>query len=594
MADYSFQKECLNEIEKNKAGIIILPTGAGKTRIEATHATNKMIRDDGKHQIVIVLAPRIILCQQLIKDFYEFLNNKYNGDIQEVFTFVSSNRFPSITINGEKMNGVCTTDKKQVAHDIKLANKAGRDSVIISTYASFYAAVKGVQLVTKELENTEVHLIADEAHFFTRGRGEIEENLIGNSRPFDVLKANLSTFKTRFFFTATPKVRTEECSEPGTEMNNEAVYGKVVYLKKPKDLISKGIICTPLVHAISNFKTKSGKEITEQNFDNYAGDFILKAFIEHEKRINDVCADKDIQLGAKIIVATKGSKQLLTLIKNGFVQRARGMGIEVAWTMSSEKVGTYVNSVERDIDDFLVDIKKISYDDLGNVKNEKRMIILHYDQLTEGIDVPAMSGLLVLRPMTKDKMVQNIGRVMRVHNDDRKKDYADLDSWIKPYSYIMVPRIGDIGSSFNDIVQHLRDDYDPNVAITDINMAEGTESDQIDLQNQEHTASKYRFLHDDVIHEIEEHATFKQNVSAQILAGGEVDFTVGMGRKKMKYYFDYKNENGKFAVYSHQGSYSHRTGEWETEDEAKYDVDTMNKCLDEDGMIDITRLFDEE
>ena len=75
MVDWSFQDDCLDVIGQNQVGKIILPTGAGKSRIEFRHAKRLMVRDDGVHQVVIITAPRIILCQQLIKNFYDALRS---------------------------------------------------------------------------------------------------------------------------------------------------------------------------------------------------------------------------------------------------------------------------------------------------------------------------------------------------------------------------------------------------------------------------------------------------------------------------------------------------------------------------------------
>jgi len=509
MVDWSFQDECLDLMQQIPTGKIILPTGAGKSRIEFSYAKSKLVRNDGIHQIVVIVAPRIILCQQLIKNFYEFVDNKDNS-VQEVFTFVSSGKVPPVRINGKlQYIGKSTTTIDEIAHDIRLARQHNRDNIVFSTYASFDRCIDGIKKAL--VGGEEVYLLADEAHYFT--------NCIGESPAFVALRDNINMFTNRFFLTATPKI-TIGADENITAMNNEEIYGNNIYIKKPSELIQSGIICEPRLHKID-----LPSYITMDNFDKHAGDFIMKTLRIHEKVINSKCGNDGVEkIGGKVLVAVDGSEQLKSLIENGFVQKARNRGINVAWTMSHDDIGAYFNEKKYPMEDFLLKIKDICFKADGSVKNSTRLIVLHYDQLTEGIDVPSMSGLIILRSMNKVKKVQNIGRVLRTHPDDHCKDPAFKEDWIKPYSYVIVPNFVGV-SRFDELIVQLRNEYDAHIEIETSDSAYGLDETQIEMQNIEHKISKFNYISGKIQHNIEEVDAYKQSVWKQINDGGEIDLT---------------------------------------------------------------------
>jgi hypothetical protein len=54
----------------------------------------------------------------------------------------------------------------------------------------------------------------------------------------------------------------------------------------------------------------------------------------------------------------------------------------------------------------------------------KNIIVAHYDTLSEGIDIDSISGVLLMREMTKSKLIQTIGRASRPFKDDMDHNYA--------------------------------------------------------------------------------------------------------------------------------------------------------------------------
>ena len=102
----------------------------------------------------------------------------------------------------------------------------------------------------------------------------------------------------------------------------------------------------------------------------------------------------------------------------------------------------------------------------------QEIIVIHYDILTEGIDVPGLTGVLFLRNLKKSKFIQTLGRVARLNILDRKLiddkiiTPNDLDKMNKPYAWIILPAIKeedkDKVANLEYLIEELRDyGFDP-------------------------------------------------------------------------------------------------------------------------------------
>ena len=505
----NMQMECVDIMMQNVAGQIILPTGAGKSRIEYTYIGKKFKADNGKHKVAIIVVPRIMLGQQHIKEIRKILQ-QYNLLDNEWLTFVSSGIIPSIEENGKKILGknqghhTCRAD--EIALRLTKSREQKKNDIVICTYASFDNFVKGLDEYSGQYsrETFEAFLIADEAHHFTKGD---DNNQAGSS--FEALNENLHLFDSRFFFTATPRIYSDE-TDNSSGMNNDGVYGKVIYSKLPKELIAHNVICMPVLQTVI-FE----KPITEDKFRENGGDFVLKAFEEHERLINRNCGIEELKdiLGAKVLVAVDSRDQYHALKTKGFIDKANEMGIVVAGTMSNNPQNTdeiFINHTPYEMDEFLTKIRRLGQMDA------QRMIVLHYNQLTEGIDIPAMTGLIVLREMSKKNAIQNIGRILRIHNKDRDKDCSNISNWIKPCAYVIVPHL-DSTNNFRSLIEALRDEYVANIRIESYDTCKGnSNSNATDVLGDKIIPCK-------LVHEVED---FEQKL-AKILANKDkqMDFS---------------------------------------------------------------------
>ncbi|MCP4483813.1 MAG: hypothetical protein GY823_04535, partial [Flavobacteriaceae bacterium] len=102
----------------------------------------------------------------------------------------------------------------------------------------------------------------------------------------------------------------------------------------------------------------------------------------------------------------------------------------------------------------------------GSNPNQE-LIVIHFDILTEGIDVPGLTGVLFLRDLKKSKFIQTLGRVARLDVYDRnlidKKVITpdELDKMSKPYAWVIIPSVMvedvDKLANLRSLISELRD-----------------------------------------------------------------------------------------------------------------------------------------
>jgi hypothetical protein len=83
---------------------------------------------------------------------------------------------------------------------------------------------------------------------------------------------------------------------------------------------------------------------------------------------------------------------------------------------------------------------------LQNLEDSEMAIVLHYDTMSEGINVAGFTGVEFLggKLPTITKTLQNTGRATRLHKEDRNnfregKITVGDSNWIKPYCSVIIP-----------------------------------------------------------------------------------------------------------------------------------------------------------
>ena len=443
------QAEAVDAILKdiNHKGMIILPTGTGKTIIEAEVVRQEIVKSlsmGNKSPVIKVNSSRILLCFQLFEEVFNYLNSY--GIQARYINFNSGNadeKYYAIALR--KAGGIfreitSTTSAKGAKEAYSKAQKEDLPLIVFSTYhSSENFAGSGI------VPDLTIH---DEAH-----------NLV--SPEFN--KVAMLPSKSSYFFTATMKV-TDSDLDRG--MNNKSVFDEIIYQKSAKAMIEVGEMVQPRIHIV---KAKGSKIDIDKTDADYSAMFnsVISAFRFHSDQIKKDSYDAT-KIGAKVLVVCRGQQDLIQMFETqtfkDFVQNNPKIHI---FALSSEfglrSNGEYFKPP-------VTNMKK--YKILKHLKAmgaDEECIVFHVDMIGEGIDVPGITGVMPFRNCEMSKFIQNIGRAARLHKEDRIKFYkgeinpSDLTKYIKPYSWIIIPTflVDSVGFAdrFKGIIQKLRDEY---------------------------------------------------------------------------------------------------------------------------------------
>ena len=226
-------------------------------------------------------------------------------------------------------------------------------------------------------------------------------------------------------------------------MNNSEKFGEIIYSKSMLQMINVGKILRPRIHLVDVSKTVGAVEL-----DNDVN-AIIQSFIEHKIHCQE---------GAKLLVVTKGSEHLndITMHPEMIKFRNKRRFLKI-FDISSAK-GARINGEIVNREKFLSDLRNMSDNDDA--------IIFHINILSEGIDVPGITGIMPMHSLSVGKFLQTYGRASRLHVIDREdlkngiKKVEDIDEFIKPYGWIIIPIYGtcgeDLKSELTEVVYALR------------------------------------------------------------------------------------------------------------------------------------------
>lgn len=292
-----------------------------------------------------------------------------------------------------------TTSSAEIHIAYKQAQRAGVPLVISAVYDS---------MMRIDNANIPVDVLhCDEAHYL------IQPDFAWIPSDFPANKM--------YFYTATLRVTK---SEDGLGMNNEDRFGPVLYQKSPEEMIKAGELIKPRI-----LITPTSIPVTSDDIVNPLA--IVEAFEQHSSLVN---------IGAKMLVVTNNSKSLDALVSSPdiqqlFVDRAGLTIFDISSKHEPRINGSIVDRVE-----FLTVLQGLS--------DEDEALIFHIDILTEGIDVPGITGVMMLNDLGPAKFLQTLGRATRLHPDDRERLYAgeikptDTKKMIKPFAWLIVPLFG--------------------------------------------------------------------------------------------------------------------------------------------------------
>ena len=282
------QLRVVNKMSTHQRGQVIVPTGGGKTICMISDAISQLSK---KNQTIVVVAPRILLAQQLSSDFLKLVHP-----------------VKVLHVHSGETDHYSTTDSKSIFNWV--VNNWNDNRIIFSTYHS--------------LHRIQESSIPVDTIYFDEAHNSVQQHFHPATRFF-------ATTNNRrcFFFTATPRLST---SDEEIGMNNEYVYGKVLEQVPAPELVNKGYILPPKVVVKQLEMIRDRKANCDDDADN-----ILKTI--------------DDQNVSKILICARRTSQITNMVSDSKLTTelyARGYN----WMYITAKTGAVINGVKVSRDEF--------------------------------------------------------------------------------------------------------------------------------------------------------------------------------------------------------------------------------------------------
>ena len=383
---HEHQKHVVDTMQKHSKGQIIVPTGGGKTMCMIKDAERHLFNLGNRdNKTIVIVAPRILLAQQLCKEFMEILTGAMLTDKNVLHVHSGDTQYETTT----------AIEKIYFWHK----NSSGH-KLIFSTYQSLHKVMRS----TIDVDT----IYFDEAH------NSVQKNYIEAVKHFSRI-ADRS-----YFFTATPKE-----ANVRTGMNDESVFGTRIVDVPAPELVNKGYILPP--------------KVVPKRYN--CGFFQSQELIEKEA-ILDALKNEDHM--TKVLVTAKSTTNIHKLLtKTDFMAICHEMRYNVMHITS--KFGAIING------------KKVSRKVFFDIMNKwgkdesKKFVMFHHSILSEGMNVSGLTGCILLRNLDLITMAQTIGRVIRLHDNDKQHiDDGTLlpgnfEGYHKPFGKMFVPVYSNIG-----------------------------------------------------------------------------------------------------------------------------------------------------
>jgi len=248
------QKDAVAAMGKHSKGQLIIPTGGGKTLCMITDAKTQL--QSNNPQTIVVVAPRILLANQLCSEFLEIITDPMVRILH---------------VHSGETNHESTT-KPAYIYDWAVQTWK-RNRIIFTTYHSLHRIVEsGIKVDT---------IYFDEAH------NSVQRNFFTPTEHF----ASVSELRC-FFFTATPK-HSLTVFKPG--MNDAEVYGNVICNVPAPKLVEGGYILPPKVVVKQLEMVQDKQHVAERDAQN-----LIESIDENSLN--------------KILICARSTKQIVKLV----------------------------------------------------------------------------------------------------------------------------------------------------------------------------------------------------------------------------------------------------------------------------------------
>ena len=272
------QHRALDALLEYIKGQVIIPTGGGKTNVAIFDAMREFLKDIP--QTIVVVAPRILLAEQLSSEFLEFITNARVMHVHSGETHHFSSTRPNV---------IRAWVEATPGHKL-----------IFTTYNSLQ------RLQQADIPVNTIYF--DEAH------NSVQRNFFPATEHF------ASAADRCYFFTATPK-HSATISKPG--MNDAAVYGNVICNVPAPELVDGGFIVPP--------------KVVVQKFE-ILGKGQIVADVDCENLIQTI----DAQEVGKVLICSKATKQIQSLVsQTDFCKQLEDRGF--SWMYITSKTGAVID-----------------------------------------------------------------------------------------------------------------------------------------------------------------------------------------------------------------------------------------------------------
>ena len=284
----------------NSKGQVIIPTGGGKTicMIDDVMTNIEMINHG---QTFVVVAPRILLAEQLCKEFLELIDTTHTHVMH---------------VHSGETHHFSSTKPAQIHLFANTARTAGENVIIFTTYHSLH------RIQEADIEVNTIYF--DEAH------NSVQRNFFPATEFFS------ADSDRTYFFTATPK-HSLTIFKPG--MNDPEVYGQVICNVPAPQLVEQGYILPPKV-VVQELPTGDQKQSDCKN--------LLDTI--------------DANSLNKILVAARSTKQIVNLVsQSDFCAELYQRGYN--WMYITAKTGAIINGKKVDRETFFKTLNQWGQDD---------------------------------------------------------------------------------------------------------------------------------------------------------------------------------------------------------------------------------------
>ena len=286
------QQRILDRMLAYDKGQVIVPTGGGKTltMIVDTQRRHNVINNG---TTTVVVAPRILLAEQLCSEFMEIVDTAYTHVMH---------------VHSGETHYFSTTKSEKIALFNNVARTAGENVIIFTTYHSLH------RVVDADIEVNTIYF--DEAH------NSVQRHF------FPATEFFAENADRCYFYTATPK-HSLTPKKPGM---NWSVYGQVIANVPAPELVEQGYILPPKV-VIKKLDIIKGRKVM---------------YAEDSDNLLETIDDNKID---KTLICARTTKQIMGLIsQSDFCVQLYRRGY--SWMTITSKTGAIIDGKKVDREEF--------------------------------------------------------------------------------------------------------------------------------------------------------------------------------------------------------------------------------------------------